>query len=185
MQTIIICLALLITLPAGFSDQPAQERSIYVNGEKLSNATIAALEQQYRIKMQNGNYYYDKISGFWGLIGGPTLGVTVPGLPIGGPLPSDAAHGESNIFINGMELHWQDVQNIKNLVGYTLPGRYWLDAYGNVGYEGGPAVVNLWQLARQQQQSSFHRNSYTGIGAGSSGGTSYVIGKDFSVIVDH
>jgi len=45
--------------------------------------------------------------------------------------------------------------------------------------------LNLWQLARRSQQNTFYRNSYTGIGRGSSGGTSYVIGKDFSVIVDH
>ena len=159
-------------------------RSVYVNGEKLSSETIVALERQYGIKMLNGNYYYDKISGFWGLVGGPTLGITIPGLPIGGPLQADAANGNTSVFFNGMELHWQDVLNLKQLTGYVLPGRYWLDAYGNAGYEGGPALVNLWQLA-QQQQSTFHRNNYTGIGTGSSGGTSYVIGKDFSVIMDH
>lgn len=184
METIFLFLTLYITQPASPTHVPLQNRSVYVNGEKLSTETIIVLETQYGIKMLNGNYYYDRFSGFWGLVGGPTLGFTIPGLPIGGELQSDAANGNTGVFINGMELHWQDVKNIIQLVGYALPGRYWMDAYGYVGYEGGPALVNLWQLA-SQQQNTFYRNSYTGIGTGSSGGTSYVIGKDFSVIVDH
>lgn len=184
MPTTILLLALYTIHPVSLVHAPMQDRSIYVNEQKLSTETIQGLEQQYGIKMLKGNYYYDKYSGFWGLVGGPTLGVTIPGLPVGGELQPDAANGNTGIFFNGMELHWKDVQNLKQLVGYALPGRYWMDAYGNVGYEGGPALGNLYQLA-QRQQSTFHRNSYTGIGTGSSGGTSYVIGKDFSVIVDH
>lgn len=65
-------------------------------------------------------------------------------------------------------------------------GRFWLDAYGNVGYEGGPAILNLAQVARQRGGgSTFYRSNNTGISAGSSGGTSYVMGKDWSVIIDH
>lgn len=189
MQTIILFLALYITQLASPANVNTllQDHSVYVNGEKLSTATILTLESRYGIKMLNGKYYYDKISGFWGLEGGPTLGITIPGLPVGGELQSDAANGNTGVFINGMELHWQDVRNIQLLVGYAYPGRYWMDAYGNVGYEGGPALLNLWQLAGRQQRaaSTFYHNSYTGIGGGSDGNTSYVIGKDFSVITDH
>ena len=67
----------------------------------------------------------------------------------------------------------------------VFPGRFWLDDSGNVGFEGMPASYNLFALVSQNGAgSSFYRNSYTGIGAGSSGGTSYVMGKDWSVIVD-
>jgi hypothetical protein len=30
----------------------------------------------------------------------------------------------------------------------VYPGRYWVDAQGNAGFEGGPALVNLLVLAR-------------------------------------
>jgi hypothetical protein len=71
------------------------------------------------------------------------------------------------------------------VVGQVIPGRYWLDAQGTVGLEGGGPLINLAQLARSQGGggSTFWRSSNTGIGSGSSGGTSYVMGKDWSVIV--
>ena len=49
----------------------------------------------------------------------------------------------------------------------------------------GPIMhIFLMYLSRKKGGSSFYRNSYTGIGGGSSGGTSYVIGKDWSVITN-
>jgi len=160
-------------------------RSVYINREKLSTETVQALESPYGISILDGHYWYDRYSGLWGMEGGPTLGVVMPGLSLGGDLPVDAANGNTGVFLNGLELHSQDVSNLQMWVGVVNPGRYWMDAYGNVGYEGGPTQLNLWQLAQRNQQNTFYRNSYTGIGGGSSGGTSYVIGKDFSVIVDH
>lgn len=160
-------------------------RSVYINREKLGTETVRALESRYGINILDGRYWYDRYSGLWGMEGGPTVGVVMPGLNLGGSLHADAANGNTGVFLNGLELHAQDVRNLKMWVGVVNPGRYWMDAYGNVGYEGGPAQLNLWQLAQRNQQNTFYRNSYTGIGGGSSGGTSYVIGKDFSVIVDH
>jgi hypothetical protein len=32
--------------------------------------------------------------------------------------------------------------------GVVYPGRYWVDAQGNAGPEGGPALVNLVAVAR-------------------------------------
>lgn len=184
---LLVLLSLHLTL-TGYGQQAggtgAISRGVFINGEKISAETLAALEKQYFIHIQDGHYWYDKISGLWGLVCGPALGIALPGLQIGGQLQSDAANGNSGVFINGLELHWQDVQNLQQWVGYAYPGRYWLDAYGNVGYEGGPAFLNLWQLASRQQNTYYH-NNYTGISAGSSGGISYVMGKDFSVILDH
>lgn len=37
------------------------------------------------------------------------------------------------------------VNALQQLVGPVRPGRYWLDAYGNAGFEGGPPLVNLAQ----------------------------------------
>ena len=163
------------------------QNQVKINHQVIPISQIQEFQARYGIQMQPGDYWYDKSSGAWGFMGGPTVGFLLPGVNIGGALPANASNGRTRVFINGRQLHYQDLLGLQQLLGYVQPGRYWVDGYGNAGYEGGPALVNLWQLARkqkQQNQSSFYRNSYTGIGAGSSGGTSYVMGKDWSVIVD-
>ncbi|MEM9676231.1 MAG: hypothetical protein AAF992_26810 [Bacteroidota bacterium] len=179
------CILLIVAFLVTSTSYGQSERSVFINREKISSETVKALESSYNISILDGRYWYDRYSGLWGMEGGPTVGVVMPGLQLGGDLPVDAANGNTGVFLNGLELHAQDVRNLTMWLGVVNPGRYWMDAAGNVGYEGGPAQLNLWQLAQRSQQSSFYRNSYTGIGGGSSGGTSYVIGKDFSVIVDH
>ena len=42
-----------------------------------------------------------------------------------------------------------DVLGLQQL-GPVWPGRYWVDAQGNVGFEGGPAFANVWLLAAQR-----------------------------------
>ena len=157
-----------------------QENTVYINGQKIEQTTLNQLAQLYQIKVQDGRYWYDHINGSWGLEGGPLLGFLLPNMNLGGRLQSNASNGNTNVFVNGRELHYYDVARLRKMM-LVLPGRYWVDARGNGGYEGGPAIFNLMYLARSSG-SSFYRNSYTGIGSGSSGGTSYVIGKDFSVI---
>jgi hypothetical protein len=64
----------------------------------------------------------------------------------------------------------------------VIPGRYWVDAQGNGGYEGGPAIFNLYVLAQQAARSRsgsswYYGNSLTNTYAGSSGGCTYVTGS--------
>jgi hypothetical protein len=54
----------------------------------------------------------------------------------------------TGVFINGRELHPLDVQGLQQLIGQVLPGRWWVDAQGNYGLEGGPPLGNLMVLAR-------------------------------------
>lgn len=161
------------------------QSNVQVNGQRLSTETIHTL-LRHGVQVQDGAYWYDARSGAWGFACGPTVGFLLPGLPIDAALPADASCGTTGVFVNGRQLHSYDVVALQQLVGVVLPGRYWLDAYGNVGYEGGPALVNLVQLAQAQGAggNTFYRSDNTGIGAGSSGGTSYVMGEDWSVIVD-
>ena len=161
-------------------------RRVIVNDVRLSDQVLNALETQYRVRVQEGAYWYDPACGAWGFDGGPTQGFIPAGLQLGGPLQPDASGGATRVFINGRQLPMQDVVALRQLVGTTIPGRYWLDAQGNVGVEGGPAFMNLVALARQQARhnTTFYRSGWTSIGAGSSGGTSYVMGKDWSVIVE-
>ena len=98
---------------------------------------------------------------------------------------ADASGGGTGVFFNGRELHRQDALALQQLFGVVIPGRYTLDAYGNLALENGRFVVNLLQAVRQSQGggNSIYRSNITGIGAGGSGGTSYVMGKDWSVII--
>jgi len=158
-----------------------QTSNVIVNNERLSDEVVSLMKRN-GIAVQDGRYWYDNKTGAWGLEGEPTYGFLLANLHLGGPLQSDASMGDTGVFINGRELAYQDVQALQQLL-QVQQGRYWVDANGYAGYEGGPALCNLVQLANQKS-SQFYRNSYTGISAGSSGGTSYVMGKDWSVIID-
>ena len=163
-------------------------RAVYFNGSKVDDAVIAQLENYYKVKAQDGRYWYDKVSGMWGVEGEKTYGVMLPNLPLGGPLKANASNGKTGVFINGRNLPQEDLNLLQTVTGYLPLGRYWIDAQGNAGKEGGPAMVNLRQMVNNQNNgnngngSTFYRNSYTGVGSGSSGGTFYVIGEDFSYI---
>ena len=180
----------LLLLPASLfaqsNETSSPDRRVIVNDVRLSDRVLHALEVQYRVRVQDGAYWYDAASGAWGFDGGPTVGFIPAGLRLGGALQSDASDGTTSVFINGRQLPMRDVLALRQLVGTVIPGRYWLDAQGNVGMEGGPAFLNLVALARQQarRNTPFYRSGLTGIGAGSSGGTSYVMGKDWSVIIE-
>ena len=54
------------------------------------------------------------------------------------------------MFVNGRELHPIDVQGL----GQVRRGRWWWDAAGNVGTEGGPMVFNFYWLVQQQRAAS-------------------------------
>ena len=161
----------------------ALSQQVIVNGEPLSKDIIHGLEQYYRVKVQPGRYWYDPVCGSWGIEGEGMKGVILPNLKIGGPLSPDASKGTSGVFFNGRQLTITEQRDLSRLVGQpVLPGKYWVDAFGNAGYAGQPAIVNLYSLANQQNSNSLYRGTYTDTGSGSQGGTFYVIGKDFSYI---
>jgi hypothetical protein len=68
----------------------AQTRSVIINQVRLSDDVVLQLEQRYRVPIRDGNYWYDRKSGAWGVSGGPTVGFIIPNLDIGGPLRADA-----------------------------------------------------------------------------------------------
>jgi hypothetical protein len=165
----------------------AGARNIVINRTKLADKQVSALEQGFQVRILDGSYWYDKKCGAWGLEGGPTLGFIPAGLDVGGALRADASGGHTGVFINGRELHAMDVAGLQTLTP-VLPGRYWVDALGNCGYEGNPTpIMNLAalaQAARSKSGGTYHsRSDITGIGSGGDGKTSYVMGKDWSVIV--
>ncbi len=131
--------------------EPSQDFSsavsnVIVNEVRLHADILRQLNQQYGYQIEDGRYWYDPVSGAWGWQGGPTAGFVAPNLEIGGPLRADASGGGTGVFINQRELHPQDVVHLEAILGPIEPGRYWLDAHGNAGLEGGPPIVNIGQL---------------------------------------
>lgn len=153
--------------------------AVKINGVKLSKEQINELEQMLQIRIPDGSYWYDKISGAWGMEGDSTNGIISPGLNIGGPLNENASNGNTGIFVNGRHLDMNDAKNIQKLIQIT-PGHFWLDRQGNFGHEGETTMANLWALAKSTANSnrSFSVNSSFGTVAGDEEGNVYYQGYD-------
>jgi hypothetical protein len=158
--------------PAGDVQRaPAAHRSITINGAALNPAraqTLAQLEAASHATLPDGAYWYDRMNGAFGVWGQPGAAVIPAGLDLGPPLPRNASNGRSGVFINNRELQPVEVQFLSQLVGVPWqPGRYFIDAQGNAGLEGGVVLVNLVQVASQRAQASGARrevHSTTGYG---------------------
>ena len=63
----------------------------------------------------------------------------------------NASNGHTNVFVNGCHLPFNEWAVWSQMLGYWFqPGRYWLDANGNAGFEGNATpLVNLYAAARQ------------------------------------
>lgn len=81
---------------------------IIVNGEEL-NANQGQSLMQYYGPIPTGNYWYDPISGLWGLQGKPGTGQILPYLDIGGPLQANASGSGTGVFVNGREIHIKEL----------------------------------------------------------------------------
>jgi hypothetical protein len=130
-------LVLLVALApaAAFADQSG----IVVNGQPLPLQQVL----DYGVDLPPGRYWYDQVSGLWGIEGGPSVSQITPDLPFGGALQADASSGDTGVFINGREIHIQEFLELQQIFGEVPPGRYWLGADGVGGVEGGPASFSL------------------------------------------
>jgi len=124
------------------STPASPQRAVYVNSVRISDEQVAAMQSAWNTAILDGRFWYDPVCGAWGSEGGPCAGFIKAGIALGGPLMPTASGGGSGVFINGRELHPHDVVALRRL-GQVWPGRYWLDGYGNFGFEGGPVLGNL------------------------------------------
>lgn len=143
-----------LMLTSTLSAQGTAGRAVFINRHRIPADTLALLEAHYRTAVPDGRYWYDPMSGAWGTEGGPALGFTAAGLPLGGALPADISGGGTGVYVNGRELHPVDLAGLQQLAGPIAPGRYWVDAQGIAGMEGGPPLVNLRALAQGQLSRS-------------------------------
>jgi hypothetical protein len=76
-------------------------------------------------------------------------------LQLGGPLKADASKGNTGVFINGRQLPVVEVTYLQQL-GTVYKGRYWMNAQGVGGIEGGPAIFDLGAAARQRSAGGLY-----------------------------
>lgn len=150
---------IFVLLIFGFA-HTQDSRQITINGEQISAADLWALESYYQITIPDGRYWYDPISGLVGPENGPSVGQILPGLALG-ILSSSASGSGTGTFINGRELHWQEMQDLQNLLGTVYPGYFWMDAQGNVSSIGGTYLFNLFDLiAQANTEPAYHRSIF-------------------------
>lgn len=137
------------TPPAGTATPPdtTPATGVFVNGKELRADVLAAFQRTIMASVPQGAYWYDKQCGAWGYWGGPAVGFIIAGLEIGGPLPPNASNDSTGVFVNGRELHAMDVMALQQY-GPVWPGRYWLNAQGFFGIEGGPPIGNLAMMGQ-------------------------------------
>ena len=122
----------------------AQSNAVVVNGVALPRETLTMLQRIYPVPIRPGRYWYDNVSGAYGMEGGPIAGQMSPGLHLGGPLRAEASHGTSRVFINGRQLTIGEKIYIERACRTpVVPGRYFVNALGLGGIEGGPITFNL------------------------------------------
>lgn len=180
---VLFLLLIITTLHA--SAEVTNQLKVIVNGEALSAKTIQQLENFYHVKIKPGRYWYDKISGFWGMEGQIPSGIMMANLELGGKLQENASAGNTGIYVNGREINQLEKAELIKITGTMVqPGRYWLDAQGWTGFEGQGALTNIFYLSNQyysrRSGNSFYRNSYTDMGMGGNSEGFYIMGEDFS-----
>lgn len=124
--------------------QDGSRQGVVVNAVALNAETMATLQRLYPVPIAPGRYWYDPVSGAYGVEGGPVAGQMVPGLALGGALRADASRGTSRVFINGRELTDGEKAYIELACQTPVtPGRYFVFPQGLGGVEGGPVSFNL------------------------------------------
>lgn len=150
-------LLLLFVSAQSFAYQNISGGPIIVNGEELEKNQGRALLILYG-EIPAGNYWYDAASGLWGKIGGPSEGQFLPNMGLGGDLDPQASGGGTGIFVNGREIHAQELNQLQERYGEILPGRYWMNARLVGGRVGEPAIFNL-NAAGDNQTAGFDPNT--------------------------
>jgi hypothetical protein len=147
--TSVLCVCLAGAAPVFAADQEPGTPEVRINGNAMTPELLKEFEALYGMKPVPGNYWYDTSSGLYGVIGHQAAGMMMPGHALG-QMQENASNGNTGVFVNGRHITAVEVNYIAMLLQTpAIPGRYWLDAYGNWGVEGFPVpLVNFYEVAR-------------------------------------
>lgn len=143
---LIFILHLFLFSSEGFS----QNNAVIINGTTLSTQQLEDISKLYGVRPLPGSYWYDKISGLYGVKGYAAYGFMYPGHELGEISLKDSS-GNTRVIVNGRELPQSEWMVWSSILGYYIqPGNYWFDANGNAGYVGSPIpLVNFYMIAKQ------------------------------------
>lgn len=168
----LLLVAVLACAGSAAASGSADGGGVQVNGHRLTRAELEALTRVVGGPVSEARYWYDRRSGLWGRLGEPAAGSITPGLELGGPLAPDASGGTSGVFFNGRELSRQELSWLVQNFGAVPKRRYWLNAEGIGGVEGGPATFDLRQ-APKQSGTGWNNNSVGSIVGGGAENTEW------------
>ncbi|XP_073142444.1 uncharacterized protein [Henckelia pumila] len=90
-----------------------EEAKVTVNGHLISDRFIKKAERLAG-PIHPGHYWYDFRAGFWGVMGGPCLGIIPPFIPeFHHHMPENCSGGNTRVYVNGRQLGQKDL----NLLG--------------------------------------------------------------------
>ncbi|KAH9626681.1 hypothetical protein KSS87_021582 [Heliosperma pusillum] len=86
------------------------KKNVTVNGHLIPDRLVKKAEKLAG-PVYPGQYWYDYRAGFWGVVGGPCLGIVPPFIEeFNYPMPENCAAGNTGVFVNGRELHQKDLE---------------------------------------------------------------------------
>lgn len=155
------CLSLLFTLAFGLAlNAQKTMQEFIINDEVVAAQTVSQLESAYKVKFVPGDSGSDRMTGAFGRKGGPCTGVGCRRAQYWWltqvqcfrrryrgihqwTRPSSPRCGSFQTFMQ------------------VIPGRYWMDVYGNFGSENVPyALGNVYQLYQARFGRGGKANSY-------------------------
>ncbi|KAL6544143.1 hypothetical protein OROGR_010640 [Orobanche gracilis] len=128
---------------------------VFVNGHFLPDRVVKKAEKLAG-PIQPGKYWYDKLAGFWGVMGHPCLGIIMPNIEeFDYPMPRDCAAGNTTVFVNGRELHQKDFDLLSSRgLPITRNRSYVVEITGKViDEETGQELDGLGKLAPTVERS--------------------------------
>mmetsp|Transcript_54349 Transcript_54349/g.133214 ORF Transcript_54349/g.133214 Transcript_54349/m.133214 type:complete len:205 (+) Transcript_54349:298-912(+) len=115
---------------------------VIVNNLPVTHGALVDLQLRGIGPMPPGQYWYDPVSGGWGFVGSGLVGILPPDLTFsGGVLDERCSRGVTGVFVNGRELHANDLVWLSSFGVELVRGRYWLQANGPFGVEGSSVAI--------------------------------------------
>ncbi|KAG9132890.1 hypothetical protein Leryth_014826 [Lithospermum erythrorhizon] len=126
-----------------------EKSNILINGHLITERLLKKAEKVAG-PIQPGEYWYDYRAGFWGVMGHPCFGIIPPKIEeFKFPIPDNCSNGNTKVFVNGRELHQEDLDLLSRRGLPTTRHKYYvIEISGKVVDEQtGEKLESLGKLA--------------------------------------